>query len=496
MQQKALANILVILVTCFSLYSCKTVALADISKKYSKEQLVEDFTILQGALQANHPSLYWYTTKDSVDAAFNSVLNSLNDSMTEFDFKNKVSWAVAKTRCGHTAVRFSKKYSKAIEKVRPPIFPLAIKTWDDSLVVLSSAFTGDSVFKRGTIILSIDKHSPKQILDSIFQFINTDGYNNNFKSQVTSFNFGLNYQTAFGQDSMHLIQFLDSNKQVRTVWIRNFQPVKDTGKRQSPTQAIIPTKKQIREARRLNRRSMTIDTALSTAYIRVATFSSVRLKKFFRQSFNTIRKNKIENVVFDLRENGGGNILSSTKLSQYLVQKPFKVGDTVAAISRSFKYGKYINPSWIFKIGMFFTSRRKREDGRYHFRYFEKHYYSPVKKNHFDGHIYLIQGGYSFSATTLFIHTLKHQSNVTIVGEETGGGSYGNSAVHLLHIVLPNTKIRIMLPVYRLVMDASQPKTGRGIFPEIEVKPNSAAIKQGIDLKIETVKELIRKSRK
>jgi C-terminal processing protease CtpA/Prc len=259
---------------------------------------------------------------------------------------------------------------------------------------------------------------------------------------------------------------------------------------------IVPTRRQIKEAQKLSRRSMTIDTPLNTAYIRVATFSAGGLKQFFRRSFKTIKKQGISNVVFDLRENGGGNIMNSTRLSQYLVQKPFRLADTVAAISRKFSYGEHIRPSLAYKISMFFTSNRKRADGRYHFAYFENHTFKPKNRFHFDGDIYLIQGGYSFSATTLFINSLKGQSNVMVVGEETGGGSYGNSAVHLPQIILPNTKMRVILPIYRLVMDASKPKTGRGIIPDIEIKPSSVAIKEGIDLKIATVKEIIRKKTK
>lgn len=466
------------------------------NKKYSPEELKEDVAVLRGALEANHPSLYWYSTKDSIDNYFNSTLNNISDSLTEFEFRRRIAYLTSKFHDGHSAVRYSRKYTNAANRALLPVFPLAIKTWDDSLVVLSSAFRGDSVFTRGTIILSINNRSPKEMLDSMFQFISTDGYANNFKSQVVSFNFGTHYKTAFGLDSTHLVRFLDSNRKERAVVIRNYDPRSDTltrrGRRPAP-QVIVPSRREIKEAQRLARRSMVIDTPLSTAYIRVATFSSGRLKKFFRRSFRTIRKEGIKNVVLDLRENGGGNIMTSTRLTQYLSEKPFRLADTVAAISRKFRYGKYIRPSLAYKISMFFTSNRKRADRRYHFRYFEKHNFKLKRKNHFSGDIYLIQGGYSFSATTLFINALKGQRNVTVVGEETGGGSYGNSAVHLPQIVLPNTKIRVVLPVYRLVMDASKPKTGRGIFPDIEIKPSSVAIREGIDMKIATVKELIRK---
>ena len=90
----------------------------------------------------------------------------------------------------------------------------------------------------------------------------------------------------------------------------------------------------------------------------------------------------------------------------------------------------------------------------------------------------------------MFASSLKGQSNVTLVGEETGGGYYGNSAMHLPTIVLPNTKIKVGLPIYRLVMDKNRPK-GRGIVPDIEIQPSSDAIKKGVDLKLIEIRRLI-----
>lgn len=466
-------------------------------KKYSPRELKKDFVLLKNILEANHPSLYWYTPKDSMDWYFNTAINSISDSLTELQFRNKLAWVVSKIRCGHTSVRFSKRYLAAENAVRNSIFPFLIKTWDDSLVVLSSAIRSDSLITRGTIITSINGRKPRQILDSLFQFINTDGYAQNFKSQLVSFNFGLHYKNAFGLDSQYVITFLDSNKVERRAIVKNYNLKADsqiTG-RIMATLFPQPSKREKKEMRLLGKRSLTIDTPLNTAYIRLATFSSGRLRKFYRKSFRTIRKHGIENVVFDLRENGGGNITAATKLTQYLSDHKFKVADTVAAISRRLKYGAYIHPAFIYRISMFFTSKKK-SDGRYHFGYFERHWFKPKKRNHFNGNVYLIQGGYSFSATTLFINAIKDQSNVTTLGEETGGGHYGNSAVHLPTIILPATGIRIVLPLYRLVMNARAPKNGRGIMPDVEVKPNSAWIKRGVDPKIEKLRALIKLNKK
>jgi C-terminal processing protease CtpA/Prc len=86
---------------------------------------------------------------------------------------------------------------------------------------------------------------------------------------------------------------------------------------------------------------------------------------------------------------------------------------------------------------------------------------------------------------------MKHQNNVTIVGEETGGGSYGNTAWMIPDVVLPQTKIRFRLPLFRLVMDQAALAAGRGITPDIVVIPTAETIRKGIDPKAEKVKQLI-----
>jgi len=57
---------------------------------------------------------------------------------------------------------------------------------------------------------------------------------------------------------------------------------------------------------------------------------------------------------------------------------------------------------------------------------------------------------------------------------------------------LPETKLLFRLPLFRLVMDKDQPKTGHGILPEVEVKPTVTAIQRNQDYKMDKVMELIR----
>jgi C-terminal processing protease CtpA/Prc len=252
-----------------------------------------------------------------------------------------------------------------------------------------------------------------------------------------------------------------------------------------------PSKKERKENNLYNIRSIQVDTAGSTAFMNVSTFSTGnKLKSFFRNSFQVLSQEHIKNLVIDLRYNGGGNVSLSTKLTQYITDHKFKLADSLYASRRLSKYESHIQNSFGAFFIMHFMTHRK-SDGHYHFGYFERHYFSPKKNDHYNGNVYILTGGNSFSASTLFVNALKGQANVKIVGEETGGGAYGNTAWFIPDAVLPNTRVRFRLPRFRMVMNKDYPKTGRGIVPDILVKPSADAIKNGYDVKIEYVKKLI-----
>ncbi len=473
-----------------------SIATAQIIPRFPQQEMREDMQLLKKILEANHPSLYWYSTKQHIDSVFNTVYHSLPDTLNEIEFRKKIAYWISEIRCGHTSVRYSKKFTKRLTKLRYPAFPLSIKVWKDSMVVLANRYILDTSLKRGTIITGINNRPNKEIIDSIFHYISTDGFAINHKNQVLSNNFSDWYKWVFGIDSVFTIEYIDSTGKPASVNIKPFTlmpPKLDSSIKKLPVLTTPPPQTIPNLSRRarnlLSKRVLLIDSTNKTAVMRLTGFSGGHLKRFFRKSFRTLKHLAITDLVVDLRENGGGKVDNYIKLTKYITDHPFKVGDTVQAISRRFQYGQYIHPSWIYWIAMNIGGR-KEKDGTIHYRRYEKHYFQPITKNHFEGHVYLLQGGYSFSAATMFISSLKGQKNVTVVGEETGGGWYGNSAMHIPEIKLPYSKLRVRLPMYRLVMDSTRVK-GRGILPDWEIAPSSNAIKQGIDLKMALIQKEI-----
>ena len=482
-----------VLVFCCLIFGVSVIAqkkLAD-APKIAPALLIKDLQTLQKVIEQNHPSTYWYTPKDSIDYYFSSALASVKDSMSAWAFKNVVATYLANIKCGHTSVHFSPKLTKQYANYRFPQFPLQLKVWKDSAVVIGNLFTKDSIFKRGTIVTAINQLPIKPIMDSLYSIISTDGYSINFKSQVLTNNFAGWYKAKFGDvDSVYQISYIDSAGNASTTSIAAYVPPKP--KKDSVSKLTVASSKPKKPKPVPPKKwTLLVDSATNTAFMNLSSFSGSGLRKFIRQSFRTIKTRSVKNLVIDIRSNGGGNIKNSTLLSRYISDHSFKIADSVVANNRGI--GKVPLTSF-FSVMYYALAKsvisKKEADGKFHFKRFEKHYYAPVTKNHFDGNVYILQGGYTFSASTLFTSPLMKQKNVTIVGEESGGGYYGNTAMMIPNIKLPNSGLLFRLPLYRLVMDKTRPK-GNGVIPHVMVDPSSYAIKQGFDIKLEVVKKMI-----
>jgi C-terminal processing protease CtpA/Prc len=239
-------------------------------------------------------------------------------------------------------------------------------------------------------------------------------------------------------------------------------------------------------------RNLQIDSASHTAFLTLNTFEhGYHLRGFFRHSFQAMADQQVKNLVIDVRSNGGGDASLSTLLTRYLIDKKFRVADSLYAIRRHSSYDRYINNGFLYDFLTLMAST-KRADGKYHFGYFERHTYRPFRHRQFKGQVYVLTGGNSFSATSLFAGALKGQSNVTLVGEETGGGYYGNTAWMIPDVTLPETGIRFRLPRFRLVVDRQREKNGLGVQPDVPSLPTIEAIGKGVDFKTARAKELIR----
>lgn len=480
-------------ITLLFLCSCTTSRNVVIDKQYPLSDLQKDYSIFRGALEEGHPGLYWFTPKDSMDQYFKEGFNSLTDSMTERQFRTTLMKVVANIRCGHTSVNFSKKYTRYLDTANLKLFPLAFKVWKDTLAVTGNLNRKDSIFTRGTVVTAINSYSSKFLIDTFFHYLNGDGNSLTGKYQTLSTfgTFGVMYKNLFGLADSFNIKYINEYGWPAEASIPVYYAAPDTTDK---TDSLRPEKTSPRERRNAigySSKEIQIDTTLKSAYMSVNTFArGNKLRKFFKYTFKNTERLNIKHLVIDVRSNGGGDAGNAIALTQYLSNHPFIVADSLYALKRSSKYREYINMQPLYWFATLFITK-KRADGNFHFGYFERHKFRPRKKYHFDGSVYILTGGNSFSATTLFAQLLKGQSNVKIVGEETGGGSYGNNAWIIPELRLPKSGLIVNIPKFRFVMRKELVESGRGVLPDIYASPTAEDIRKGTDVKIQAVKYLI-----
>jgi hypothetical protein len=483
-----------------SLISCRTTRTSfDPAKKFAPAVLQRDYLIFRKTLEAHHPGLYWYTPKKQMDYYFNQGFSQLKDSMTEASFRKILSYITAQIKCGHTTVRWSKQWSKYIDTTRQlSLFPLSLKIIGEQAVITGNLHRKDSVLINGIEVLSINGKTIPALIDTLGKYISSDGGNRTARAQWLSNrgNFGSLYGLVFGPDSVYQIGFVNKNGNKKIQFINSFVPTIDTGK----TAALLSKKAQpktskstIRQQNRDRIRQLQIDTVNRSAMMRLASFGKgYRLTSFFKRSFKELQQQQIQSLIVDVRNNGGGVIRHSTLLTRYLSSRSFKIADSLYATRLTGSYDRYLQyMPWYYGAMLLVT--KKKKDGLRHFTYFEKHQFHPKQKNHFKGTVYLITGGNSYSATTILANKLSGQAHIKIIGEETGGAAYGNSAWMMPKLVLPGTKLSVQIPLYRFVMDKAKPKDGSGVQPTHPAIPSLKSIRENKDVKMEAVLELIKR---
>lgn len=465
------------------------------SKKYSQQQLQEDYSLLRKILEQKHPSLYWYTSKDSMDNYFVKYYNDIKDSMTEQQFGWKILAPLTdKIHCGHTSFGMSRAYNNWAAGKRFPSFPLFMKFWNDTMVVTANLNRGDSVLRRGTLIKSVNGMNNATLKNIMFDYMTEDGCADNVNYLRLSSNFPYYHRNIFGLSKKYTVQYVDSLGNVKTTIIPLFELRKDSTKKIKPVEPVNKDKRESRKKQLLDMRSLAIDTTNNTAIITLNTFSSGRLRKFYRQTFRYIRKTGITNVVLDLRSNGGGRINLSTLLTKYVSRKNFKVADTSFAVAKSLRpYTRYVKNGFVNNLGLFFLTK-KNKDGLYHFGHWERKVYKPKTKNNFSGNLYVLINGSTFSASAIFCNAVKGQPGVVLAGEEAGGGWYGNNGILIPDIILPNTHLRVRLPLFRLVQFDHVAKDGRGVVPDLYIGTDYNALMKGVDKKMMVVMQMIREN--
>lgn len=496
-----------IVVVLFS--NCKSVKQYnyELSQPISVAKLQKDIDYTQRKLNRLYPNLHGYISKENLDFKFDSIRNIVNKPMTSKEFFFVISPVIASVRQGHMTMspvlpKFTKKESKRLKKAGDGPMSQFIYEWENEKLFITQNKSANKKIKVGSEVISVKGIQPQAIYNKYKKSLVSDGFNTtyirkSFSKRYTTFmtnEIGINdslkfvfkeRDSVFEQTISRFKKDIKSDSKVKTkvkavdsVKVAVKKPIdKKKLKAESKFNKIYGYNKLFNEYAKSIK---FFQSDSSVAVLRVKNFSDGIHKKAYKAIFDSIKKKNIKNLIIDIRDNPGGKVADAVDLYSHLTNKEFIILQPAIVTSKTslFKLGLFRNIPKLsypfaavfypFYMGFSYFRTTKNSDGTYQYKLVGSKKRLNAE-NYFDGKIYVLINGGSFSASCILSSSLKANPNVTFVGEETGGAFNGTVAGIMPVVDLPNSKIPLRLGLMDIKTVNQTNVDGRGIFPDVEI---------------------------
>lgn len=443
--------------------------------KIEKDKLLRDVELIYQGLDQYHTGMYWYTPKDSVDMIFEQVKKQIDRDLNILEFHKIITPFISLCREDHTDIYLPEDIDENI-KEQANLLPLKIVFLGNKLFCVKNG-SSDNTTIEGKEILSINGETPIEITNKIGNLFASDGYIKTVKySDLEGFSFAKYYYYYYGNLSSFQVQFKGIEKPVVLKPIVRKEIDKNLENRYKSLDNK-ETEKEFLEFKILNDK---------TAYVGIHSFSNYRIKKcktnnnfkdFLEKSFQTIADKNIETLIIDVSQNGGGNEGNEGILYSYIGNNYQKYKKVRAKTQKTILDNGIDKPIKLKTFGPLERTlvNKKMNDGSYERKTnvgFGLMAFKKEPKTKYKGKIYVIIGPITYSGGSEFANMVYTNKLATFVGQETGGGYYGNTSGYSRELTLPHSKITIDLPALQFMMNVEKTiPFGRGVLPHHEVVP-------------------------
>lgn len=428
-------------------------------KKYSKDEIVNDFEYLYKNLEASHYDLYTNTSKKAYDKEYQRILESIKDSMTSIQALRLFQPFVALDQHMHCSFIPFSLYGEYYEN-NGTVFPLNVCFRNKKVYVLNN-FSSDSSIVSGDEIISINGKPIKKTIDGMYRFLS--GESDYLKSVwIEMITFPRSYWFVYDRSDSFSLELRKNdgilfNANVNAISAEEFE---EKNTMQKPLLAN-------------NRKFHFIN---KVAYMHPGIFSNPEAKNeheasdnsefchFIDSAFIEIKKSKSQNLIIDLRNNGGGINTFSDYMLTYIADKPFNFSSKfmVRTSKITKKYWKDVSDSSL----LFLKNNILTKENGSRFENAVPYVEPRTDSLRFIGKVFVLINRYDMSQAVLTAAMVQDYKFGILVGEETADYSSLFGSVHTFK--LPNTELVVQYPKAFIVRPNGDEKA-KGVIPDYKV---------------------------
>jgi hypothetical protein len=428
----------------------------------SPEQLRSDFTLFEKAIKEAHPGLYRYNTPAHFDSILAQTMLKLDRPMTRQEFYRVLLPVAVQVKCGHTKFHPDENWSDNYYFGTKKVFPLKLYIHGDKAWMIDS-YDPEIKITRGAEVISINNLPMSEIIHRLLPGFFSDGSNTTFKYIEMSHYFSAYYSNLIDTPDHFDIKYR-SRENISSVQVPSI------------SRSIIDQYEKTQSANTSPREPYSFGILEdNTSLLTISSFwmgSDREFKRFLKNSFATKREWGSDNLIIDVRNNEGGNDKRGAILLSWLMNEKFRYYDRLQATTKSkYSFAQYAHLPKFY--GILRHLIHKTDTGTYVWNHNRGLKMQKPKKNSFSGKVYILINGGSFSVTSEFASVAHYLKRAVFIGEETGGGYYGDNSGTFVIVTLPNSRLNLGIPMlayYTAVKNYPYPD--RGIIPDYEVSPS------------------------
>lgn len=481
---------------------------ARFNQGFSSSQLQEDLHILRTGLEKIHPGLYRYTEKDVLDSQFDKMQKNLNADLTYQEFYREVCTLIAQIKCQHTIAIPDQAFLNEIVK-SGRFFPFGIFWEFDPLkAYVSVDLSGESNLTPGTRLLGINNQSIESLYQELISYFPSDGeiLTNKYSRLQVGPEFMVWYYLLKAQPEVFELELEDRSGRTFTKtylpvtfkdWVKNYKKHRFHKDPKIKAYMSFYIKRDKLNSKKPIRHEFLNE---NTALLKVSNFDHHKFDQSIADAFGDLQRKGCQNLIIDLRYNGGGSDILGRHLFSYLINEPTKYFDSLyssAGISDTTFLFRHTdkNLEWFEYVLPLVT---KMENGRFATKpeVNEGLKLQQPSENSFKGNVYVLMNGRSASTTSEFTAALHFNKRATFIGEESGGAYHGGHGGDFANLELPNTKITVQIPLTKYVMNSEETRfIGQGTPPDHTVPTTMQDILNLTDPQLDFALMLIKNNR-